>query len=250
MVNHPLNLRVIEPVKVWMEQRLTFFVDPETRGGLNWGRAKTIEDLRSRHGVPDDADIQVRRAARDLHLATAARGARVACRHRELSVGPWPPPAGRFPVSNMKRWAWVAARRRGLIGASLITLTLLYGLLIIRNETGQTSAAVLRQALNDHRLAVDGAWFDIGNSRSSDEFYSRFGELAAADVTLAETLRRIPGTDALRASLLRSIALETAIAGTHGSGLPDYLAKLFRETAVQSSLESAIAARLHVPVIT
>lgn len=57
MVNDPANLRVVDPVQIWIEHRLMFY-STKMYTSLNWS-AKDIETLRISNDVPDDAEIQV-----------------------------------------------------------------------------------------------------------------------------------------------------------------------------------------------
>jgi hypothetical protein len=148
--------------------------------------------------------------------------------------------------------------RRGfpLFATVLIGLTVLWGVAIVHNQqAGMSPASSYRIAQNDHRLAVQAAWTDIGDATTSEVFYAKFGELAAADATMAETLRSavasptVSDVGALRASLLESVAIETAISDTRGGpGLSGYLAQLVQARRRQRSLEDSVAATLHIPI--
>ena len=143
--------------------------------------------------------------------------------------------------------------KTGALAAVLIALALLWAVAIVRNQAGTSSAATLNRAFNDHRLGMEGAWYDIGHATTDQQFYARFRELAATDSAMADTLGRLPidlvELRELRASLLDSVTVETAIADSHGGPtLAAALEKLLREREEQTALEDSAASALNMPL--
>jgi len=150
-------------------------------------------------------------------------------------------------TSEASRWPLPAAVM------AVILVALLLAVAIAHNQPWNNSLATLRTAFNDHRIGMEGAWYDIGHATTDQQFYTRFRELAATDAAMADTLGRLPidlvELRELRASLLDSVTVETAIAESHGGPtLAAALEKLLREREEQTALEDSAASALNIPL--